>query len=563
MIRARQDGPDFSPRAPTLKLRRHSRWLLLLIAGVFALPGWAASAEALQAKLEARFKDDRTGACVAAALIDNGQVVRAKTCAQPRSAAVPGYDSVFEIGSVTKTMTAFLVADLILQGRWSLDDPLAKHLPPGTALPRQGERQILLRDVLTHTSGLPGLPPGFSAKNPSDPYADVNEPALLASLGKVQLTRPIGSQFEYSNFAMMLVSSAVARSYGSDFESALTSHLFVPLKMDGAHVERPRGPRPKATGHLPSGMPTVDWHAANNLAGVGMVRASLDDMVLYAQAHLGHADAALLARLQLTRQPLRGASAMNWMLLTVQSRELVAHEGGTGGFSSLVVLEPKAQRAVVILSDTSLTDLGGLGNLGNALLELDTPPLRPRLAMAPPATLLAAMPGEYQFGGLNAKIWRDGPRLMAQADGQAAFELKYDSAGDFYPAGFSALLTPQWADGKVDRAVWRQGGGLLEVTRKGTQTALTATDLRWKDLAGEYALTPQFKLRVFEEAGVLKVQGSGQAAIAAELTGTDTFTIKAVGAVVEFKRDATGKVSSAVLKQGGQVIEGKRSGPAE
>ena len=48
-------------------------------------------------------------------------------------------------------MTAVLVADLIESGKWSLDDPLAMHLPPGTPVPRQGERQILLRDVGTFT----------------------------------------------------------------------------------------------------------------------------------------------------------------------------------------------------------------------------------------------------------------------------------------------------------------------------------------------------------------------------------------------------------------------------
>ena len=152
-------------------------------------------------------------------------------------------------------MTAFLVAELIRQGKWSLDDPIALHLPPGTDVPRQGERQILVRDVLAHTSGLPALPPGFAPKNPSDPYADLSEPALRSALGQVPLSRPIGSPFEYSNFAMMAMSSAVARSYGSDYESALVARLFVPLKMDGACIDRPRNPRPLAGGHLPSGRP--------------------------------------------------------------------------------------------------------------------------------------------------------------------------------------------------------------------------------------------------------------------------------------------------------------------
>jgi serine-type D-Ala-D-Ala carboxypeptidase/endopeptidase len=430
------------------------------------MPTGATTLEDLQARLDARFKGDRTGACVVAALIEQGQVQRAKTCAVPRADAAPGYDSTFEIGSVSKTMTAFLVADLIGQGKWSLDDPLARHLPPGTMLPRQGERQILVRDVLAHRSGLPGLPPGFRPQNPADPYAHLTETALLAALGQVQLSRPIGNQFEYSNFAMMLVSAAVARSHGTDFEAALTTRLLVPLKMDGSYIERPRSPRPRATGHLPSGQATSDWHAANNLAGVGMVRATLDDMVVYARAQLGQAEPALRASLQLTQQPLQPETAMNWMLVRIQGRELLAHEGGTGGFSSLVALEPKAQRAVVILADTSLTDLGGLGGLGLALLGFDAPPLRPRLPATPGDALRAAMPGDYELAGMHVRIWLDGTKVMAQAAGQSAFELKYDSAGDFHPEAFSALLTPRWVAGKVDRAVWRQGGGVLEMVRK-------------------------------------------------------------------------------------------------
>ncbi|MCH8857920.1 MAG: serine hydrolase, partial [Proteobacteria bacterium] len=117
-----------------------------------ALP---ADATDLSRRLAARFEGDRTGACVAAAVIDRDQVLRAQACAGTRSDGPPGENAAFEIGSITKTMTAYLVADLIEQGRWSLDDPIARHLPAGTVLPRQGDRQILVRDLLTHTAGLP------------------------------------------------------------------------------------------------------------------------------------------------------------------------------------------------------------------------------------------------------------------------------------------------------------------------------------------------------------------------------------------------------------------------
>lgn len=441
--------------------------LAFLAAVTFALTAKALTQEELQATLEARFKGDRTGACVVAAFIEKDQVIRAKTCAQPRGDVGPGFDGLFEIGSVTKTMTAFLVADLIGQGKWSLDDPIAKHLPPGTSVPSQGERQILVRDVLTHTSGLPALPPDFKPRNVNDPYADLSEAKMLAGLGTSRLSGSIGSHLLYSNFAMMVMSSAVARAFEGDFEEALVKRLFTPLKMDGAFVERPRSQRPVVVGHKSSGQVTSDWHITNNLAGVGMVRATLDDMVKYAQAHLGQADAALLAPILLTQKPLRESLGMNWGLTKVQGHDLVGHEGATGGFSSLLMLEPKTQRAAIILSDTSLANLGSLGMVGRAILGIDGPPLRPRLTASPSEALLNAIVGDYQLGAMNLHFWLDGKRLLGRATGQSAFELKYDSLGDFYPESFDALMTPKFENGRVDRASWRQGGGLLEMTRRG------------------------------------------------------------------------------------------------
>lgn len=545
-----------------------SRTLTLLSLGAALLPACAAplpdGPAALERRLLERFAGDRSGACVQAAVIERDRVVRGSGCAGTRSAAPPAPDAAFEIGSVSKTMTAFLVAGLVQRGQWSLDDPIARHLPTGTAVPRQGERQILVRDLLTHSAGLPGLPPGMSMPNPADPYAALTEAQLLAALGRVTLDRPIGSRAEYSNFGMMLVSLAAARSLGGDLEAALRERLFAPLGMGGAYVARPLLARP-AAGHLPGGTAAPAWTITPNLAGVGMVKATLDDMVRYARAELGSlpdVPAALTDALRLTQQPLAHGYAMNWIVRTLQGRELRLHEGGTGGFSSLVVLEPGTQRAVVLLADTALTDLGGLGDLGLALLGLDVP-LLPRREVAMPPALRGALVGDWEVGGLTLHVREaDDGRLLAQARGQSEFELRQDSRGDLYPTSFSALLrleAPEAEGRPVQRLSWHQGGGMMQGRRVGSvDTAPAITNPAWRDWAGEYQLAPQFSLRVFEREGRLMVQGSGQPAIAAEPSGPDRIEIKAVGAVVEFERDAGGRVVAAALRQNGQVLRGAR-----
>ncbi len=443
--------------------------LAAIACTIAATPALAMDEAALTERLKARFLNDRTGACVVAAVIEGTTVTKARFCARSRQAP-PDYSSAFEIGSVTKTMTAFLVADLVAAGRWSLDDPIAAHLPTGAPVPRQGERQILVRDLVTHSSGLPAMPSRLGQAPESDPYANLTDTNLLASLEDVRLSRPIGSRSEYSNFGMMILSLAVSRSYGDDFERALKTRLFEPLGMKSAFVERQPGGVRRAQGHLPSGQETVAWTILPNLAGVGMVKASLDDMVLYARAQLDRSESATARLMRMTQQPLANGWGMNWSLPRAKGRSLVTHEGGTGGFSSLVTLDIPARRAVVILADTALVSLGGLADLGVSLVGIDVPVRSPRVTVPAPPALTKALLGDYDAMGTPVRLYIEDGKLWWHDPEQGALELLYDSAGDFYPVNGSATLRPLLGtDGSVGKLVWSQGGGKLDVVRRNTK----------------------------------------------------------------------------------------------
>ena len=124
-----------------------ARLLIRCAAAVCATLGLLSQAlaqtdAALTARLKARFEGDRTGACAVAAIVEPAGVRRALACASSRKDGGPTLADAFEIGSISKTMTAFLVADLIAAGTWTLDDPIEKHLPPGTRVPSQGNRKV-------------------------------------------------------------------------------------------------------------------------------------------------------------------------------------------------------------------------------------------------------------------------------------------------------------------------------------------------------------------------------------------------------------------------------------
>ena len=543
---------------------------LAAATAALALAGGAAHAHAstdsaLQAIVDQRLAGDRTGACMAVAVIDRDQVARAFRCADPKNSARIGADSAFEIGSVSKTMTATLLADLIVQGKASLDDPLADYLPEGAVAPAFEGQPILLRHVVTHTSGLPALPSRMSTANLADPYADLTADDLLASLGDVTLAQAPGTRFEYSNFASMLLSYAVARRAGVDFETLLRQRLFEPLGMDTAHVaRRPEGVR-AAGGHAANGLPAAAWTFQTDLAGVGGVRATLDDMVHYVQGNLDPSGTPLQAAIELAQQPVseQPPMAMNWMVVPVAGRSVLMHEGGTGGFSSFVSVDREAGRGVVILSDTSWSAVGNLGSLGLHLVDASLPLGKPRTAATPAQEVLEGLAGEYQLQGMMkvSLSQRDG-KLFAQAEGQPEFELAYDSEGDFYPTVVDALLKPQKkADGSYV-FTWMQAGGAIPAARLEEGGAVpqgpVLSEAELAGYAGEYPLMPGFALTVRARDGKLFAQATGQGEFALDAAGKDRFEAAAFGIEIVFKRGADGEVTSLDLHQGGQVLSGPR-----
>lgn len=516
--------------------------------------------------VDQRLLGDRTGACLAVALIEKQAVIRTYACANPDDAPRICANSAFEIGSVTKTMTAALLADLIEQGRASLDDPLSEYLPRDIQVPVFEGQPILLRHIVTHTSGLPALPSRMGAAgatDPADPYARLDDAALLASLADVELSRAPGTQFEYSNFASMLLSYAVAKGAGQDYETLIHRRLFAPLKMDRAYVERAPADVRAAKGHSSNGQPVPAWNFGVNLAGVGGVRATLDDMAKYVQAQLGQARVPIAKALRLSQQRVseQPPMAMNWMLLSVAERVVHLHEGATGGFSAFVAFDRERQRGVAILSDTSWISTGGLQGLGLHLVDDGFPPGKPRKRVPAPAELLDQLAGQYQIaGGLKMELRRKDDALVIHPQGQREYAMAFDDAGDFYPLEFDALLHPQRkADGSY-AFTWRQSGAALPATRvdasKKPAFALPAAAL--KDYPGEYPLAPDFVLAVSERDGKLFAQATGQGAFALEPVARDAFEAVAYGIELTFERDGDGKVNALVLRQAGQTQRGLR-----
>ncbi len=450
--------------------------------------------EAVARKIEWRFSGDRSGACVAAAVIepdvddagdasDAGdgsrqlRVARAWRCAGARQQALDGAVAM-EIGSITKTMTGMLLGELAAEGRVAIDASLQRYAPAGITVPTFDGEPIRLSHLVTHTSGLPSLPEGVVIADPANPYAQMREAALWSALGAVQLERRPGAQWAYSNFAVMLLSSLLASESGASYEELVRARIFAPLGMTRSYLQaRPAGVT-AAVGHKVGGAAVSPWDFGENTGGVGGVRATMDDMIRYAKAQLGEGDARVVAMAKRSHQRValgEGSSAepemgLGWVQVQLDGRTLVVHDGGTGGFSTIMIVDAARRRAVVVLADTQLATVGGVAELGLHLLDEQQPLDGPRLAAAPEAALVDALVGRYVVGGEVVVILeKRGEALWLVVQGEE-MELAYDSHGDFYPRGHlvDGLLTPvTGADGRPT-FVWVAEGVPVPAERQRT-----------------------------------------------------------------------------------------------
>lgn len=279
-------------------------------------------------------------------------------------------DGRFEIGSVTKTMTAALLALLADDGALSLDDEVGRWLSAG---PNSG---ITLRQLATHTSGLPRLAPNMdlSTVDPANPYAGFG--FGRAEEGLRQATAAAERPWLYSNFGYHLLGLVLERASGQSYQALVTRRLLEPLAMTCSGVED-AGAGTRLPGHAGGGE-VPHW---DHPLGAGGVEATVADLGRYAQACLhppGTPLGAAITAAMAPQIPLAngGRQALAWQ---VRPDGIRVHDGGTGGFSSAVLVDEGRGRAVAMLVSSGVGYSTALGRAGLLALAGDDPrPARPQ-----------------------------------------------------------------------------------------------------------------------------------------------------------------------------------------
>jgi len=273
-------------------------------------------------------------------------------------------DSIYEIGSITKTFTGLMLSQMVEQGKVHFDDPVRELLPVGlVAKPAGGE--ITLLSLATQHSGLPRLPDNFHPANPADPYADYRSADLYAFLAQHTVAKPAETNYLYSNLGFGLLGQALSNRAGIPYPALLEQEVTGPLRMRDTVVSlSPEQQARFITGHKSDHQPVHAWDF-DALAGCGAIRSTAPDMLMYLQANLhpeslnlatGSSSAATLPSALIQSHRLRadgedGRIALAWRYQP--SSGDYWHPGGTGGYSAYVLFNPKGDFAVVVLSNTA------------------------------------------------------------------------------------------------------------------------------------------------------------------------------------------------------------------
>ncbi|HEY7062328.1 MAG TPA: serine hydrolase [Chloroflexota bacterium] len=341
-------------------------------------------------------------------------------------------DTLFQIGSITKTMTMAACLRLVEQGRLDLTTPIRQYVPDLRLSDPSAAAMITLQDCLTHTSGLPA--DHFVTMGGGDDALA----RFAASLDQIPFVLPPGEWASYCNTAFSLAGRVLEVARDQTYEQAIRELLLEPLGMTRSTFFAEEAILyPTAAGHTlieDQAYLQRPWNLPRTANAAGGLVASASDVLAYASLWLNDGLAPSGERLlrpetlaqiespQSHQPDDLGTFGLAWGLPDLSGIRLLAHDGGTAGQNARLWIEPDQGVAVCVL--TNVQD--GSAVLGSAagwvvqnLLGFDVkPPATPSPLPRDGATL-AAHAGVYSNPGesiYTVSVRDDGLEMIYQQD---------------------------------------------------------------------------------------------------------------------------------------------------
>ncbi|HOC25134.1 MAG TPA: serine hydrolase domain-containing protein [bacterium] len=349
------------------------------------------------------------------------------------------------IASITKTFTATAILQLQERGKLRLDDPVEKHLPWFRVRTRWPEEPpITIRQLLTHTSGLPG-----ESAFPywSDHSFPTREQLREALPGQEQIAPP-GRRYRYSNLGLAIAGEVVAAASGMPYEEYLRKNILEPLGMKDTHVILPESARSRLAASYDYRQPDgrrnpLTFPESGGLIPAANITSCVEDLACYLLAHMAGDSSALLSGFSLNEMhrahwvnsDWSSGRGLGFSVYKRGSRTMVGHSGFVAGYKSQLIFCPEEKVGVVVLMNCS----DGTPSTYAAQIYDEMAPLFPRKkdpAVAPDRSSWPLYTGDYNDpSGWVSKVILWGEKLALYEYSYPANSAPRDGLTELVPEG--------------------------------------------------------------------------------------------------------------------------------
>lgn len=270
-------------------------------------------------------------------------------------------NTIYEIGSISKVFTGIILASLIVDGVVKDSDHIGEFIIEVASL---DIGKITLKELATHTSGLPRMPNNFNPADSSNPFADYTEEKLLEfMLSHTPSPHPTEFSWDYySNLGMGILGFALTRATNRTYEDLLAEYITVPLNMPDTAVTLNSDQQLRfASAHSSALFVKSQWDL-DVLAPAGGIRSTAKDMVKFIQSNMNPDQTSISAALKLTQQihatSKDGAHiGYAWSIKDHEDGLMIEHNGLTGGFSAQAGFLKGGGKGAVLLKNTAAETL--------------------------------------------------------------------------------------------------------------------------------------------------------------------------------------------------------------
>jgi CubicO group peptidase (beta-lactamase class C family) len=299
-------------------------------------------------------------------IVEGEQIVHLRGFGRSRPGGeTPTAQTPFFIGSLTKSITALAIMQLVEAGKVELDAPVQRYLPWFRVADPQASEQMTVRHMLNQTSGMP-TSLGLAGLGDFADQANATE-RQVRTLATLKLDRPVGARFEYSNSNYNVLGMIVEAASGEAYADYIQRHIFNPLEMHHSYASKAAAQQDSlAVGHrywFGQPIPIPNLSIPPGSLPSGQLICSAEDMGHYLIAQLNGGkyssrqilseagiDAMQRGAAEIKEMGMAlGSYGMGWIDQEVGKTRIVSHSGIVPDFGAFMALVPEQKKGFALL----------------------------------------------------------------------------------------------------------------------------------------------------------------------------------------------------------------------